>query len=102
MKQRNLYPWLKGRRTSISERNPHELHDATDTKKLHRLAKRIERSLLRRLARPIEVTSTTFSEVKFVRTIFADTELGPLPRFAGFMVRELKAPIEARPLPERS
>lgn len=91
MKQRNLYPWLKGRRTSISERNPHELHDATDTKKLHRLAKRIERSLLRRLARPIEVTSTTFSEVKFVRTIFADTELGPLPRFAGFMVRELKA-----------
>ena len=90
MKPKNRYPWLKGRRISITELNPHELHDDTDTKKLHRLAKRIERSILRRLAGPIEVSSTTYSEVQFLRTIFADTELGPLPRFAGFMVRELK------------
>ena len=91
MKSRNEYPWLKGRTYSTSHTNSHDLDEATDLSKLDRLAQRMKRSILRRLAQPIEVveSNTRCHEVAFLRTITADTEPGGVPRFSGFMVRSL-------------
>ena len=56
MKQRNAYPWLKGRSFTKRPAPDETLHPGIDRKKLQRLAHRIERSLLRQLAQPVIIT----------------------------------------------
>ena len=91
MKLKNDYPWLKSRVCSTPLLNSQDLHEDTDLARLDRLAQRMKRSVLRRLAQPIEVveSNTRCHEIAFLRMITADTEPGGIPRFSGFMVRRL-------------
>lgn len=87
------YPWLKGRTFSTTREPSIDLHESTDLKRLRHIATRIERSILRRIAEPVEVVNcdTRYREIAFLRTVTADTEPGKIPRFAGYMVRYLEA-----------
>jgi hypothetical protein len=89
----NGYAWLKGRTYSTLREPWIDLHEATDLKKLHRIAERMTRSLLRRIAEPVEVvhSDTRYREIAFLRTVTADTEPARIPRFAGYMIRYLEA-----------
>ena len=85
------YPWLKDRTFSTTREPSIDLHESTDLKKLRHIATRIERSILRRIAEPVEVINcdTRYRDIAFLRTVTADTEPGNIPRFAGYMVRYL-------------
>jgi len=65
------YPWLKGRTFSTTREPSIDLHESTDLKKLRYITTRIERSILRRIAEPVEVVhcDTRCREIAFLRTV---------------------------------
>ena len=93
MKQRNPYPWLKGRSFTNRPEPNEPLHPRIDRKKLRRLTQRIERSLLRQLAQPVAIAQVgeRRSRVRVLRLVTAEVDAYPLNRFIGFRLHEISS-----------
>ncbi len=93
MKQRNPYPWLKGRSFTNRPEPNEPLHPRIDRKKLRRLTQRIERSLLCQLAQPVTIAQfgERRSRVRVLRLVTAEVDAYPLNRFIGFRLHELSS-----------